>query len=61
MLIHAKPGCLKQMMEVYADTGGNVIAVEEVPRDNVSRYGVVKVGPAFGRGFGDGMVEEAEA
>jgi UTP--glucose-1-phosphate uridylyltransferase len=59
MLIHARPGCLKQMMEVYADTGGNVIAVEEVPPDQVSRYGVVKVGPAFGRGFRiDGMVEK---
>src|SRR5688500_4708602 len=27
MLIHAKPGCLKQMMEVYEETGGNIIAV----------------------------------
>ena len=51
MLIHAKPGCLKQMMEVYADTGGNVIAVEEVPRDQVSRYGVVKVGPPSAAAF----------
>ena len=42
MIMQAKPGCLKQMMEVYAkQDGGNVIAVEEVPWANVSRYGVV--------------------
>ena len=42
MVMHAKPGCLKQMMDVYeARGGGNVIAVEEVPWDQVSRYGVV--------------------
>jgi UTP--glucose-1-phosphate uridylyltransferase len=59
MLIHARPGCLRQMMEVYDDTGGNIIAVEEVPMEHVSRYGVVKVGPAFGKGFRiDGMVEK---
>lgn len=41
MLIHGKPGCLKQMMDVYERTGGNVVAVEEVPWDQVHRYGVV--------------------
>ena len=42
MLIHARPGCLKQMLEVYDDHGGNVLAVEEVPAENVDRYGVVE-------------------
>ena len=43
MLIHAKPGCLRQMMDVYeAQGGGNVIAVEEVPWEHVHRYGVVE-------------------
>ena len=42
MVMQSEPGCLKQMMEVYAETGGgNVIAVEEVPWTDVSRYGVV--------------------
>jgi UTP--glucose-1-phosphate uridylyltransferase len=42
MVMQAEPGCLKQMMDVYAETGGgNVIAVEEVPWMDVSRYGVV--------------------
>lgn len=42
MVMHASPGCLKQMMDVYhARGGGNVVAVEEVPWEQVSRYGVV--------------------
>ena len=42
MAMHASPGCLKQMIDVYqTHGGGNVVAVEEVPWDQVSRYGVV--------------------
>ena len=41
MLIHAPRGCFAQMMDVYKAHGGNVIAVEEVPREHVNRYGVV--------------------
>src|SRR3954470_15374139 len=35
------PGCLSQMLAAYAKHGGNVIAVEEVPHEQVNRYGVV--------------------
>ena len=42
MAMHASPGCLKQMIDVYQTRGGgNVVAVEDVPWDQVSRYGVV--------------------
>jgi len=59
MLIHARPGCLRQMMDVYEERGGNVIAVEEAPRDQLHRYGVVKAGETFGNGFAiEGMVEK---
>lgn len=37
-------GCLKQMADVYSQTGGNVIAVEDVPRENTSSYGIVDTG-----------------
>jgi UTP--glucose-1-phosphate uridylyltransferase len=40
-------------------SGGNVIAVEEVPWEQVDRYGVVKVGARNGQAFRiDGMVEK---
>ncbi|MCE9649123.1 MAG: UTP--glucose-1-phosphate uridylyltransferase GalU [Parvibaculum sp.] len=47
MLIHGRPGCLAQMIEVYNQHGGNVVAVEEVPHEHVNRYGVVALGKSF--------------
>ncbi|MGB3457053.1 MAG: UTP--glucose-1-phosphate uridylyltransferase GalU [Litorimonas sp.] len=35
------PSCLAQMMEAYADVGGNIIAVDEVPEAEVHKYGVI--------------------
>ena len=46
MLFKASPGVLKQMIDAYEETGGNIIAVEEVAREDVSSYGIV------GRGAG---------
>ncbi|MEI8152200.1 MAG: UTP--glucose-1-phosphate uridylyltransferase, partial [Hyphomicrobiales bacterium] len=50
VLVQNKPGCLKQMIDAYnaAETNANVIAVEEVPMDRISSYGVVGVGKAKG-------------
>lgn len=60
MVMHAKPGCLRQMIEVYeARGGGNVLAVEEVPWEQVSRYGVVGAGDWQDNAFTvTGMVEK---
>ena len=59
MFIHAKTGCLKQMMELYQETGSNIIAVEDVPWEQVQRYGVVAKGADHGKGFEiTGMVEK---
>lgn len=35
--------CLSQMVEAYAETGGNLVAIVEVPRAHTSRYGVLDV------------------
>jgi UTP--glucose-1-phosphate uridylyltransferase len=53
-------GCLAQMIDAYAEHGGNVLAVEPVPDDQVKNYGVVSLD---GKGDGrvlpiDGMVEK---
>ncbi len=42
-LIMAEPGCLKQMMDVYAEVGGNIVASEEVPPEQTDRYGILDV------------------
>ena len=52
-------GCLAQMLDVYANRGGNIIAVEPVPDDQVKNYGVVSIGEGDGRVFPvNGMVEK---
>ncbi|MFD0915359.1 UTP--glucose-1-phosphate uridylyltransferase GalU [Pseudahrensia aquimaris] len=59
MVMQAQKGCLASMMEVYRETGGNIIAVEECAPDEVSNYGIVAAGEAIGKGFRiDGMVEK---
>jgi UTP--glucose-1-phosphate uridylyltransferase len=62
MVMQSEPGCLKQMMDIYAETdGGNVIAVEEVPWAEVSRYGVVDYSKTDGLALSiNGMIEKPE-
>lgn len=38
--------CLAQMAEVWRETGGSVLAAEQVPPERISRYGVVAGEPA---------------
>ncbi len=42
-VIAADKPCLAQMVEAYAETGGNMVAAMEVPADRVSSYGVLDV------------------
>lgn len=48
-LVLADVSWVKQLAEVYAETGGNVVAVEEVPREHTNRYGILKTGKDDGR------------
>jgi UTP--glucose-1-phosphate uridylyltransferase len=41
--------CLRQMVEAQAETGGNIVAVEEVPREHTNRYGVLDPAADDGR------------
>ena len=47
VLIKSERSCLAQMMDAYRDVGGNVIAVDPVPEERVSSYGVIA--PAEGQ------------
>lgn len=42
-LIDGSPGCLQQMAAEYAEHGGSVVAVETVPQEHTSSYGIVAV------------------
>ncbi|MCE2715967.1 MAG: UTP--glucose-1-phosphate uridylyltransferase [Pseudomonadota bacterium] len=43
-LIQAKVPCLKQMVESYSKDDGNMVAVIDVPKNEVNRYGVLDIG-----------------
>jgi len=47
-LMVGAPGCMTQMVEAYEEVGGNLISVLEVPREEVSSYGVIDPGAAHG-------------
>jgi UTP--glucose-1-phosphate uridylyltransferase len=44
-VIDAAPPAMKQMIDVFHRVSGPVLAVERVPMDDVSSYGVVDAGP----------------
>jgi UTP--glucose-1-phosphate uridylyltransferase len=47
-LMVGKPGCITQMVEAYETVGGNIVCVQEVPRDKTASYGVITPGAADG-------------
>lgn len=44
VLMKGETGCLSQMMNVYNQKGGNVIALEDVPKNEVNKYGIIEAG-----------------
>ncbi|WP_338467604.1 UTP--glucose-1-phosphate uridylyltransferase GalU [Novosphingobium sp. ZN18A2] len=59
-LMIGTPGCMKQMVDAYNQVGGNLISVLEVPREDVSSYGVIAPGAKAGDGLTEvtGLVEK---
>ncbi len=56
VLVKSEKSCLAQMIEAYEKVGGNIIAVDAVPEENVSSYGVIA--PKAGRQTrSDGLIE----
>jgi UTP--glucose-1-phosphate uridylyltransferase len=41
MIMQAEKGCLAQMIDLYHNTGGNVLSVEECLPEDTSKYGIV--------------------
>jgi len=42
-VVLAKKPCLAQMLEAYEKTGGNMVAVVDVPREQTNRYGILDI------------------
>ncbi|GER01367.1 UTP--glucose-1-phosphate uridylyltransferase [Iodidimonas gelatinilytica] len=47
-LVKSDVPCLQQMITAYEKTGGNLVAVMDVPREHTSRYGILDVGAVDG-------------
>jgi UTP--glucose-1-phosphate uridylyltransferase len=52
-VIDADPPALRQLIDVFVKVGGPVLAVERVPRDEISSYGVIA--PDHSARLGDGV------
>jgi len=48
-LILSETPCLQQLAEAYRETGGNIVAVSEVPHQHTNRYGILDIGADDGR------------
>jgi UTP--glucose-1-phosphate uridylyltransferase len=48
-LILSDVACTKQLADAYKETGGNVVAVAEVPWEHTNRYGILDIGKDDGR------------
>jgi len=61
-VIAGKTPCLKQMVDAYQNTGGNMVAAMEVPRAQTSSYGVLDIQEDMGSLVSvKGMVEKPAA
>ena len=60
-LILAETPCLAQMVDAYQETGGNLVAVVDVPREETNRYGILDVARDDGRlAEAKGLVEKPD-
>ena len=58
-VIASEKPCLQQMVEAYEETGGNMVAAMEVPRNKTSSYGILDVKEDLGSMVSvKGMVEK---
>ncbi len=48
-LVLSDTPCLRQLADAYRQTGGNIVAVTEVPREHTNRYGILATGKDDGR------------
>jgi UTP--glucose-1-phosphate uridylyltransferase len=60
-LVMSQTPCLRQMIDVYEELGGNVVAVMDVPREHTRRYGILDVAGDDGRiAKVKGLIEKPE-
>ncbi len=48
-IVHHPRGCLAQMVDLYNERGGNILAAKEVPLEETSKYGIMDIAEQDGR------------
>jgi UTP--glucose-1-phosphate uridylyltransferase len=62
MIMQSEKSCMKEMVELYEETGNNIIAVQECDPAEAHKYGIVGRGEATANGFRiTEMVEKPKA
>jgi UTP--glucose-1-phosphate uridylyltransferase len=56
-VIDAEPPAMKQLMDVFARVGGPVLAVERVPHNEISNYGVIAIDKDASASLGPGVYQ----
>lgn len=51
MIMQSERGCLADMVSLYEQTGGNIIATQECDPEEAHKYGIVGRGKTVGNGF----------
>ncbi|MGE3335458.1 MAG: UTP--glucose-1-phosphate uridylyltransferase [Rhodospirillaceae bacterium] len=60
-MVLSQTSCMKQLIDAHARVGGHVVAVEDVPRDQTSRYGILDVASDDGKlASARGLVEKPQ-
>jgi len=60
-IVKHEQGCLAQMIETYNETGGNIVAVRDVPREETNKYGILDIESDDGRKVSaKGLVEKPD-
>lgn len=59
MVMQAPKACLSEMFDLYYETGGNIVAVQQCDPEETHKYGIVGKGRSVAHGFEiTGMVEK---
>lgn len=60
-IIQNKKGCMSQMIDLYNQKGGNVIAVKDVPQSETNKYGIVDIESESGKAVKvKGLIEKPD-
>jgi UTP--glucose-1-phosphate uridylyltransferase len=59
-IIDAPVPCLRQMLDVYNSSPASVVAIQEVPREMISHYGVISGSPVQHNGRNDQLFQVSD-